>query len=287
MRNAIIILVLLAPAAAYAQVTFPADSAYSPLRCNSGVVMTDAFDDATNARDERDVVGDVDHPAGLRASDGTNLYLRMRMEEDPAPGGQVSSFAWGMEYDVDNNPRTYEVLIIAEGVAGTGGTVNVHENTTTTSANSPSDPADRLVMSYPFADNARTLVAPGTTNGGNADFWIDFAVPWSVLTPLGLDRDTPVRVWVASSSVGNSLNGDFACHDGGTGAPTLEGTASDDTTGDPNDPGAGGGGGTGRLEGGGGCSTGAGAGWLVLAALGLVRRKRRAGRVRLEVTPRA
>jgi hypothetical protein len=273
MRIAIMMLMLIVPVAAHAQVAFPADSAFSALRCGDDRVMTDAYDDATNARDERDVVGDTTHAAGLRASDSTYLYSRIRVDNDPAPSGQVTSFAWGMEYDLDNDPRTYEVLIIVDGVAGTAGAVSVHENTNTTSANSPSDPADRLVMSYPFADNARTLVAPGTMNGGDSDFWIDFAVPWSVLTPLGLDRDTPVRLWVASSSVGTALNGDFACHDGASGAPALDGTASDDTTGDPNDPGAGGGG-SGRLEGGGGCSTGANAGWLALIALALVRRRR-------------
>lgn len=272
MRIAIIVLITLAPIAAHAQVVFPADSAYSPLRCGAAV-MTDAFDDATNARDERDVVGDVDHPAGLRASDATNLYLRMRLEEDPAPAGAPLSFSWGMEYDLDDDPRDYELLILVDGIAGPAGAVSIFRNTQTTNANDPSDPADQPpANTYTFANNARTIVAPGTANGGNPDFFLDFAVPWSALIPLGLDRDTPTRVWVASSSSGNSLNGDFACHGGASGAPTLDGTASNPTTGDPNDPGAGGG--TGRLEGGGGCAASGGAGWLVLAALGLLRRRR-------------
>jgi hypothetical protein len=272
MRVAIVLLLLLAPLVAHAQVVFPADSAYSPLRCGSAN-MTDAFADEAGALNERDIVGDIDHPAGLRASDATNLYLRMRLEEDPAPGGAVTSFSWGMEFDLDDNPRDYSLLILVDGIAGTAGTVSLFTNGTTTNANDPSDPADQpAVNTYTFANNARTLVAPGTTNGGTADFWLDFAVPWSALTAHGLDRDTPTRVWVGSSSSANSLNGDFACHDGASGGPTLDGTDSDPTTGDPNDPGAGGG--TGRLEGGGGCAVGGGAGWLVVAALGFVRRKR-------------
>lgn len=274
MRIAIIAAVLFAaPLAAHAQVVFPPDSAYRPLRCGSAV-MNDAYDDASAARDERDVVGDVDSPAGLRASDDTNLYLRMRLEEDPAPNGEVQAFSWGMEFDLDDDPQDYELLVLVEGIAGTAGTVNVFANTTTTTANEPSDPADQPpAQMYLFADNARTVDA-GTDFGGNPDFFLDFAVPWSALVPLGLDRDTPTRVWVASSSLPNALNGDFACHDGASGAPTLTGTASDPTTGDPNDPGAGGG--TGRLEGGGGCAAGGGplGGLAVLALIGLVRRRR-------------
>lgn len=274
MRIAIVAAVLLAgPLAAHAQVVFPPDSAYRPLRCGTAV-MNDAYDDVTAAPDARDVVGDDDSPAGLRASDDTNLYLRMRLEEDPAPNGEVQAFSWGMELDLDDDLQDYELLILVEGIAGMAGTVNVFTNTATTTANEPSDPADQPpAQMYPFADNARTIDA-GTDFGGNPDFFLDFAVPWSALVPLGLDRDTPIRVWVASSNLPNALDGDFACHDGRGGAPTLTGTASNPTTGDPNDPGAESG--TGRLEGGGGCAvSGGGTSWLLaFALLGLVRRRR-------------
>lgn len=274
MRNHIIVLLLLAaPAAAHAQVVFPADSAYRPLRCGNAV-MFDRLDDVPAAIDERDLVGDDDSPAGLRASDATNLYLRMRLDEDPAPNAEVRPYSWGMAFDLDDDPRDYELLVLAEGIAGMAGTVNVLRNTTTTIANDSTDPADQpAAQTYAFADNARTIGA-GTQFGASPDFFLDVAVPWSALVPLGLDRDTPTRVWVASSDSPNSLNGDFACHDGASGAPTLSGTASAPTTGDPNDAGAGGG--TGQLEGGGGCSAaGGGASWLALVGLfGAVRRRR-------------
>ncbi|HEX5063138.1 MAG TPA: Synerg-CTERM sorting domain-containing protein [Kofleriaceae bacterium] len=273
MKIIIVLLLLAAPLVAHAQ-TFPADTAYRPLRCGNAV-MTDGFGDDNANRDERDVVGDVAAPAGLRASDGTYLYLRMRLEDDPAPGGAVRTSSWGMEFDLDNDLTDYEVLVLVEGLSGAAGNVQVFANTQTTMPNSPADPADTPpAQTYMFASNARTVAAAGSNFGGNADFFLDFAVPWSALTPLGLDRDTPVRVWVASSTLPDALNGDFACHAGGGGTPPLDGgTASDPTTGDPNDPGANAG--TGKLEGGGGCSAGAGAGWLVLLAVPLVWRKRR------------
>ena len=40
-------------------------------------------------------------------------------------------------------------------------------------------------------------------------------------------------VWAASSSNANSLNGDFACHDGAGGDPTLSGIAPPPTVLDP------------------------------------------------------
>jgi hypothetical protein len=276
MKTIIVLAILAVPLAAHAQVVFPADAAYRPLRCGSAP-MTDAFADEAGALNERDIVGDAPNPAGLRASDATNLYLRMRLEDDPAPGGTVAQFSWGMEFDINNDPATYEVLILVEGIAGPGGTVELFQNSATTLANDPNDPADTpALQTYTFANNARTVAAPGTTFGGSPDFFLDFAVPWSALQAAGLDRDTPVHVWAGSSTAANSLDGDLACHAGGTGAPTLSGTASDPTTGDPNNPG--GGGGSGHLEGGGGCAaTRGGPAWLVLALVPLIRRRRSSG----------
>ena len=279
MRITTILLVLLATTTvASAQVTFPADGAFAAFRCGNDNPMTDAFADVTGFLNESDIVGDDAHPAGLRASDSTNLYLRIRLEEDPAPAGAVANAAWGVEIDVNNNQNNYEVLIMADGKAGTAGQVAVYHNSTTTQNNDPNDPADSPpIAMYPFADNARTVQRTDTNIGGSADYFLDIAVPWNVLEPIGLHPDTLVHVWVASSSSAVSLNGDFACHDGTSGgAVTLTGTTPDTTTGDPTqDPGPGGGGGTGRLEGGGGCATTSGSGLgLALGAL-LLRRRRR------------
>ena len=275
MRISIIVVLLLVPLTAHAQVTWPADGAFLPLRCDDRP-MSDAFADESGALDERDIVGepDDDDPAGLRAGDATNLYLRMRLEADAAPNGQVRPFTWGMEFDTDNDATDYEILILVDGVSGGQGSVQLFRNTATTLANDPNDPADQpAVAMYTFVDNARSVTAAGTMYGGSPDFFLDFAVPWSALVPLGLDHDTPTYVWAATSSSPNSLNGDFACHLGGSGAPTLDGTASDPTTGDPNnDPAAG----NGRLEGGAGCAVGAGASPLLVLALLVLRRKRRA-----------
>ena len=268
-------LALLLPRTASAQVAFPPDSAWIPLRCFRAP-MSDRVADQSGAIDERDLVGDAGAPAGLRQGDETYLYLRLRLEEDPAPGGAIRPFAWGMQFDLDGDLSTYELMVLVDGIGDAAGTVSLLRNTMTTLRGDPADPADQpAVAMYPFAMNARTQVAPSSF-GGDPDFFLDVAVPWSALGTLGLDRETATFVWAGSSTVATGLNGDLACHDGAGGPGTLDGTASDPTTGDPTlDPD--GIGGTGRLEGGGGCAAGGGSPRAAVIALALLARRRRRG----------
>lgn len=284
------------PAPARAQ-QFPANAAYIPLSCGDEP-MFDGFQDESGALDERDIVGDASAPAVLRAADDGYLYMRLRLDEDPAPGGALRPFAWGMEIDLDGDATTYELLIMVDGISGAGGEVTLYRNTTTTLPNDPNDPADEPpVAIYDFATHGRSAPA-SSSYGDTADRFLDFAIPWGDLVPLGFDRDTPILVWAASSSTSTGLDGDFACHDGTTGDPSLDEIASDgavpdpvvDSDGDgftddeeasagtdPNDPDdfpAS------RLEGGGGCSTGGDSdpvtvAFALLLALALARRSSR------------
>ncbi|HYX90159.1 MAG TPA: hypothetical protein VE782_01250, partial [Myxococcaceae bacterium] len=74
--------------------TFPAESSWVPLRCGSEV-MTDPYRDESGAVGERDLIGDANAATGFRAADAQYLYLRMRLDQDPIPGGTVRPFAWG------------------------------------------------------------------------------------------------------------------------------------------------------------------------------------------------
>lgn len=283
------------PGTAHAQV-FPADAEWVTLLCE-GAPMTDLYADENGANAERDIVGDVTAPAGMRAVDASFLYMRVRLDQDPAPGGALRPFSWGLEIDLDGNLTTYEILMLVDGIGGGSGNVTLYRNTTTTLPNDPNDPADTpAVATYPFTTHARSKVAAGSSYGGDPDHFLEFAVPWSDLVPLGLDRDTRIFVWAASSSTSASLNGDFACHDGMTGDPDLDDIVSDPTTGDPvvdtdgdgftdaeeleggsdpNDPNSVP---SSRLEGGGGCTVGGeGALGFALASLGAalaIRRRR-------------
>jgi len=284
-KLAIMLCCVVLPATASAQVVFPPDVAWTALRCNRAP-MSDGFQDQTGAFDERDIVGNPTAPAGLRAADATYLYLRMRLDKDPAPGGAVRPFAWGMEFDLDGDLTNYELMVAVDGIAGTAGTVSLFHNTTTTMPNDPNDPADQpAAATFPIAMNARSITASGSNYGGNADFFLDFAVPWSELMRLGLDRTTVTYVWAGTSSSATSLDGDIACHDGQSGPARLDGTASDQTTGAPAPPPAPapgtGPGGTEQLEGGGGCTAGgAGSPVVALALLAFFPRLSRRRRLR-------
>jgi hypothetical protein len=258
--------------------TFPGDAAYVPLRCRGGV-MTDPRGDVAAAPGDRDLVGNDAAPAGLRAGDAQFLYLRIRVDQDPAPGGTLLPHAWGMAFDLDGDRRTYELLITLDGSAVPASAVAVFTNATSTLIDDPADPADLpAAATFALATNART-VAAGTTLGGDADFFVDIAVPWTTLAPLGLGRDRRTYVWAGSSSVASALDGDLACHDGAGGAPRLDAIPSDPTTGDPTQD-TGGADGL-RLEGGSGCNAGGSLGGslglgaaLALAVLAVRRRRR-------------
>jgi hypothetical protein len=254
-REIAIALGLLAAAAAPARAQdFPADADWDPFHCGDAA-MFDAVADEPTAIDERDIVGDEAQPAGLHYSDADFAYLRMRVEEDPTDGsGDLQPFAWGFEFDTDGDLGTYEVLVIASGVDQT---ITVYTNDSVTIDNSPADPADAdPVAVYDWAANGRA-VAAGSSFGGDGDTYLDMAVLWDDLETAGMTPISPVVTWAGTSSTDNALDGDLACHDAGTGDPTLDGTSSDE---EPIDTGGGAadGGPTGTgdtdLEGGGGCA---------------------------------
>ncbi|HEY8144128.1 MAG TPA: hypothetical protein VIG06_15685 [Kofleriaceae bacterium] len=269
---------------------FPADPDWEEFHCGDDAMYDDAGDEP-GAVDERDVVGDELEPAGFHYADPDFAYLRLRLEEDPSEAnGDLRPFSWGFEFDTDGDASTYEVLVLASGIDQT---VSVFTNDAVTLDNDPSDPADEPpVAVYDWADVGR-IAAAGSDFGGDPDTYLDMAILWEDLVAAGMTPVTPIRTWAASSSQDNTLDGDFACHDGASGDPVLDDTVSDeedvspdsdgdgfsdaeedDAGTDPNDPDDfpdGGPDPTGdtELQGGGGCST-SGGGASPLFALALL-----------------
>lgn len=278
---------------------FPPDPDWEPLRCR-GEVMTDGLGDEPAAIGERDLVGDGDEPAGLRAADDDFFYLRIRVDADPVAGADLQPDAWGMALDLDLDRQTYEALILADAVDGE---VKLFANDETVGLDDPRDPADLPPLAvYPFEQFERAVDA-GSLFNDDPDWFVDMAVPWDDLVQVGLEPSSLFRAWVASSTSGDRLDADFACHDGGSGLPSVADVESDEAVADPDDPGDGGddsaddsgddsaddgsaddgdGGdlpGERELQGGGGCTAGGGPGSpaaiLVIGALALAIRRRR------------
>jgi hypothetical protein len=254
--------------------SFPPDNAWVAFPCADGAPMSDPVRDQPGAIDERDLVGASNAPAGFHAFDGEFLYLRLRVDADPNQGGILRPFAWGFALSTDALSTSYEVLITVDGATRL---VGVYRNTVTTILDSPTDPADAPpAATFPFATHGRVSAA-ASTFGGNRDFFIDMAVPWSTLTLLGVAPDGPVVVWAASSSAPDRLDGDFACHDaaGSNAVPSLgrsaSGTTTPRATAPPPGSGGAGGGGSGaggaQLEGGPSCAVQRGRGGAAAAAL--------------------
>jgi MYXO-CTERM domain-containing protein len=217
----------------------------------------------------------------------------MRLDQDPIPTPPtVAGFSWGFAINLDTDLRNYEILLLVDGISAQQNVV-VFRNTATTTPNDPTDPAETSVATFAISTHAQKRPAAGSQFGGGNDFWLEFAVPWATLMPLGFNRNTPIRVWAASSTAANALNGDFACHDGASGEPLLDAIISDVTTGDPsvdtdgdgftdaeevaagsdpNDPNSVP---ASRLEGGGGCTTTGGGGLAFVVVLWLFALRRR------------
>jgi hypothetical protein len=234
MRIAVLVIAgVLATTEAHAQVAFPPESTFIAMRCGGGV-MTDRRGDDPAALAELDLVGNAAEPAGLRSGDADHLYLRIRIDTTPVlPGGGLLPGAWGMAFDLDGDVQTYELLALVDAITAGAPQVRLYENRTVTTPNDPTEPADSpAVATYPFDANGR-FIPTGSKIGGDTDFFVDFALPWADLRTLGLDRTTPVFVWVASSNAADALTLDFACHDRGGGAPVLDQIVTDQTVGDP------------------------------------------------------
>ncbi|MGO4108133.1 hypothetical protein [Paenibacillus sp. YAF4_2] len=50
------------------------------------------------------------------AYDGTNVYFRMRLNTNPRFKNNFRNFAWGVLFDTDNNPSTYEWELVVNGL---------------------------------------------------------------------------------------------------------------------------------------------------------------------------
>ena len=265
-------LALVALAGTAAAQNFPAAD-YEALLCGDDPA-TDLRADEPDALGPRDVVGDNARPVAFRAVDDDFLYLRMRLDASPAEINDQTDlqlFAWGAAFDLDNNDDDYELLI---AVGGSNDQVVIRRNTQVTIPNSPRDPADDPpAFTYPFDTNGRVVVAD-SQNGGDADAFLELAVPWTDLDDVGIEPDTVLSLWLGSSTLPDRLDGDLACHDarGGAADPPLRGGGSRREPLDPDGDGNGSGSGNGdgpRLEGGGGCATApvSSSVWLLALAL--------------------
>src|SRR5688500_6462290 len=80
-------------------VTWPGDSDWIPIELD-GAPLADACGDVAG-NDWWDVIGDATNPAAYYYDDGTNLWFRLRLADDPYSSADWREFGWGVMFETD------------------------------------------------------------------------------------------------------------------------------------------------------------------------------------------
>jgi hypothetical protein len=204
---------------------------WTDLGCVSGDVAGDQTPKSI------DLVGNAAFPAAYFALDPTYLYFRYRVNGDPTGPKGFDQSAWVALVQVPNgNPFQYQYELALNGVGsdddfgntGTskGDTIEIWKNTLASNIDfTPlfNDPAELRLFAqrYDFASGATVNTTPlarmrltgdGSSFGGDADYFVEFAVPVSVLIARGVIT-SPVDAmnalfYPATSANANNYNKD-------------------------------------------------------------------------------
>ena len=200
----------------------PATSAFTPVSCEDPTLMPSADSCTDEARDHRNIVGGGADPALSFAQDGTYLYLRVRLEQDPAMSGALRAFAWGFGLDADADGE-FEAYITAIGQGGAD-RVEVRDQ----------DPDNGIEQDFVLAGGGPdTALYPVVTDmsepswvfvtdapGGNFcaddtdlnDFHLTVAIPLTLLADFGALG--AVVAYAGTSSSFTGIQNDLVCADG-------------------------------------------------------------------------
>jgi MYXO-CTERM domain-containing protein len=192
----------------------------------AGNPLVDPEGDSPTARD---IVGDAANPMLFVASDATHLYFRLRLDSDPLKNPlEFGSFGWGCLIDSNSDPTTFEYSTLVNGVVNPD-EIYFYRNTVTTNPNDPTEQPDQppvvttldpLVVGV---KHAQVSVA-GSNFGGNADYFMDWAIELGPALAAGFNPAIPARYYCGSANNGSQLGADCS---GGTICGTLSSQFSD------------------------------------------------------------
>ena len=217
--------------------TFPASaSAWTPVP-QAGAGISDPLADGMN--NGREIVGSATDAAVATYTNGVDFFVRLRVDDDPAQSGSVRPFGWGLLLDTNNDFAAYEFALMIDGT-GNPKSVVFAQNTTPGTTGDPSDKAETILSTTPVntAPGGNGQISTANTSfNGTQDFFLDYAVPLSVLQAAGISLSTPLRVVAGTSSSGNSISVDVAGTGSAPGPGILQEAASDPITldGSPSD----------------------------------------------------
>jgi uncharacterized repeat protein (TIGR01451 family) len=205
MFNLTLLLSIISVSSAFA---WPADSQWLELVKGGSAIQ----DDEGDANGGVNVVpDDGSHAAAYIYNDGTYLYYRLRLDDDPTQGGNgvFAQFGWGFEIDTDQNADDYEWLIMCDGISSPE-VISLRENTDKTALGDPSDKAEYVAAEYPLVGNHRLSLADTSINS-DQDYFLDYRLPYAVFkAATGITDNSLIRYFAGSSRSTNNLTNNGA-----------------------------------------------------------------------------
>ncbi|MGM7702003.1 carboxypeptidase regulatory-like domain-containing protein [Pseudalkalibacillus sp. Hm43] len=190
---------------------FPNDDQYTPIPLGAGLYFDVTGDENPTSVD---LVGNQANPSFAMAYDGTNVYFRLRLREDPRNRQLTGfrNFSWGVLFNTGGQPGTYQWLLAVNGLDGE---LNLIQNTVER-VNSWNDPAEgtngRGAPNYsqPIINFDIARVTPAPTRFGNDDnVFLDFFIPANILFDfLNITENTPLQLISFTSTNANNYNKD-------------------------------------------------------------------------------
>ncbi|CAM3515804.1 carboxypeptidase regulatory-like domain-containing protein [Paenibacillus lupini] len=191
---------------------FPSNSQFVPLQQNNSNVVDPVRD--VNP-DEVDIVGNAQFPAAYYAYDGTNVYFRMRLNTDPRFKNNFRNFAWGVLFDTDNNPSTYEWELVVNGLDNEvqliANTVKLPNIVTDQAEGTDGKGNPNFNVTICNFDIARAQPTDDDSQlGSTTNYFIDFFVPAETLfSLLGITDQSSLRFLFFTATNNNNFNKDF------------------------------------------------------------------------------
>ena len=227
---AALVITALLSTAAMAQ-TWPLDSEWIPATIN-GIPVTDPCNDTPAALNEKDVVGDVLHPAYFVKLDPDFMYFRIRVDGDPNQGGGLRPFGWAVLVDLARTRLEYEYQFMANGIVDPE-TITQYSNVDVEGNDAVDDaPDEPPIAVWPWAVQGRNVPADTSQlfpncNAGQ-DWYMDMYFPTSALyaIPGWFTETTPLRFVLGTSASAINLNAD-ACAWALPGEPLFDEAESD------------------------------------------------------------
>ncbi len=216
------------PARAWA---WPADDGWVSFQQGGSAILDVAGDEQQGdptVDGSVDLVGDAsfdpDAAAGYWAADTDNLYLRMRVDEDPGTETSLRASNWAFLVDTDGGDD-FEYLL---GVVGPVPVVSVYENADNEAG--VDAVAENFVLGAAATTETLRITEADTSINGAPDYFIDLAFGRAALAAAtGTDLDGDLRVVIGTNDLPlpSQVANDCAGHDDTAGLGTLADCLSD------------------------------------------------------------